>query len=506
MFKQSRNVVLRDFREEDIENKIRWINDPRNNAFLHYDLPLEAEKTRQWFLHKNNSLRQDCVIEYDGAPVGLIGLLDIDERNKKAEYYVCMGEPAYKRKGIARTATELILSYAFEDLGLKKVYLNVDALNEPACMLYESCGFACEGYFREDLLHNGKRIDRKRYAAFSDCFERRQGPSQGENVLILSAGTRNKIIQFFRRALSGRGRVVAADMSPLAPALYEADAWYTVPKMADPAYFDAIREICRKENIRGILSLIDPELSLLSAHQADFAALGVTVIGSSQELCEMSLDKYRMYRWLCEHGYRCARSWMDKEAFFAAVEAGEARYPVFLKPALGSASIAVSKAWDRETVELLFAHREGLMIQEYMAGQEIGADVYVDMISGEPVSIFTKKKLKMRAGETDKSVSFRDPKLFELIERFVREAGFRGPIDIDIFDENGDYVISEVNPRFGGGYPHAYECGCDHMHLIAENLSGRANERRIGGYEDGVFMMKYSETAFCRLPGQGETL
>ena len=103
-------------------------------------------------------------------------------------------------------------------------------------------------------------------------------------------------------------------------------------------------------------------------------------------------------------------------------------------------------------MELLFAHDDNLMIQEYLKGQEIGADCYIDMISGEVVSVFTKKKLLMRAGETDKAVSFKDEKLFALIEKFVNESGWRGQIDIDIFEIDGEYYISEVNPRFGGGY------------------------------------------------------
>ena len=99
----------------------------------------------------------------------------------------------------------------------------------------------------------------------------------------------------------------------------------------------------------------------------------------------------------------------------------------------------------------------------------------------------------MRAGETDKAVSFKDDRLFALIEKFVIEAGFRGQVDIDIFEIDGQYFISEVNPRFGGGYPHAYECGCDHMKLILENLRGNANKKNIGNYEEGVYMMKYNE-------------
>lgn len=313
------------------------------------------------------------------------------------------------------------------------------------------------------------------------------------NFLILAAGTRNKVVQYFKKTFDGVGTIVATDASELGPAIYDADKYYIVPPITSPGYIDLILDICRKEKISGVLSLIDPELSLLAENEEKFREVGTTVVGSSYELCEIALDKMQMYSWLTAHGYPCARSWEDRDAFYREVEAGRVEYPVFVKPARGSASISISKVYDRETVDLLFAHEDGLMIQEFLNGQEIGADVYIDMISGEVVSIFTKKKIKMRAGETDKAVSFKDPKLFEIIEKFVLEAGYRGQIDIDIFDIGGVYYISEVNPRFGGGYPHAYESGCDHMKLILNNLQGRANEKRIGDYDEGIYMMKYNE-------------
>lgn len=318
------------------------------------------------------------------------------------------------------------------------------------------------------------------------------------NILILSAGTRNKVVQYFKRAIGEKGNVIATDMSELAPAVYEADKFYKVPRMTDAGYLDVIFDICKKENISAVLTLIDPELSLLAKHKKDFAALGVTVIGSSYELCERALNKMDMYHWLTAQGYNCAKSYTCKDEFFKDVDEGKITYPVFVKPICGSASIAISKVHDKETVELLFAHNEKLMIQEFLNGQEIGADVYIDMVSGEVVSIFTKKKIIMRAGETDKAVSFKDEKLFALIEDFVQKSGWRGQIDIDIFEIGGEYYISEVNPRFGGGYPHAYECGCDHMMLICNNLEGRANEKRIGAYEENIFMMKYNEIAIRR--------
>lgn len=321
------------------------------------------------------------------------------------------------------------------------------------------------------------------------------------NILILSSGTRNKVVQYFKAALKDKGRVICTDMSNLAPSIYESDQFYTVPRMTAPGYIDVILDICKKEKIDGVLSLIDPELSLLAENKERFAAVGTTVIGSTYELCEMSLDKFQMFRWLTEHGYRCAKSYIDKESFFADVAAGKAKYPVFVKPARGSASIAISKVYDQETIELLFAHSDGLMIQEFLDGQEIGADVYIDMNSHRVVSIFTKKKILMRAGETDKAVSFQDEKLFALIKQFAEEAGYTGQIDIDLFQVDGEYFISEVNPRFGGGYPHAYECGCNHMELIVNNLEGKTNDGRIGQYEEGIYMMKYNEVMVRRIGG-----
>lgn len=86
------------------------------------------------------------------------------------------------------------------------------------------------------------------------------------NILVLSAGTRNKNVQYFKRTLEDKGMVVATDMSELAPAIYEADKYYIVPRMSEPGYLDKILSICEKEHIDGVLSLIAPELSLLAEH------------------------------------------------------------------------------------------------------------------------------------------------------------------------------------------------------------------------------------------------
>ena len=104
----------------------------------------------------------------------------------------------------------------------------------------------------------------------------------------------------------------------------------------------------------------------------------------------------------------------------------------------------------------------------------------------------------MRAGETDKAVSFCDSKLYQVIEKFVTEMGYKGVIDIDLFEIDGKYYISEVNPRFGGGYPHAYESGVNFMEFIVKNLEGNTNEVQVGKYQENIIMMKYNEVKIIK--------
>ena len=315
------------------------------------------------------------------------------------------------------------------------------------------------------------------------------------NILILSAGTRNKVVQAFKKAIGDEGKIIATDCSNLGPAVYDADKFYLVPRITAPGYIDRILEICKEEEISGVFSLIDPELSLLSKNADRFKEIGTTPVVSPYDLVETCFDKYEFFKLMLEYDIPTGRCFIDKDEFFKAKEKGEISYPVFCKPVRGSASININKVNSDAEVSLLTDLYDDIMIQEYMSGQEYGADVYIDMLTGKCTDIFVKKKIKMRAGETDKSVSYKNERLFNMIRNFVEKAGFRGMIDIDIFhDEKTDtFYFSEVNPRFGGGYPHAYACGVDMPTCLINNLKGIKNEVKIGEYKEGIVMMKYNE-------------
>ena len=321
------------------------------------------------------------------------------------------------------------------------------------------------------------------------------------NILILSCGTRNKLVRFFKETFHARGgRVVVTDCSPWAPALYEADAFYIVPPMREAGYLDEIGRICRKEKIDALLPLFEDELDLLAQNRERFEAQGIRAIVSDAESVALCRDKYRFFKHLEKNGIPAMFTCDSLKAFDRAQAEGKIDFPVFIKPVRGCGSVGISRVDCRELLEVLCRYSgEELLIQQYADGEEFGADVYVDLLSGQMTSVFVKKKVRMRAGETEKSVSVKDGALFELIGRTVSTLKLAGPIDMDIFKVDGRYYISEINPRFGGGYPHAWHAGVRFPELIAQNLSGQETERKIGAYEEGLCMMKFSDEIVRRV-------
>jgi len=147
--------------KEDIPLKLRWINDPKNNQYLHYDLPLEYDSTLEWFeRNRGNSNRFDGVIEIDNEPVGLIGLLDINTRFSKAEFHIMVGNHKYRGKGVALKATRIMLDVAFTKFGLNKVYSFIECENRSSLVLCTKAGFRVEGLLHQDAVLDGRFSNR----------------------------------------------------------------------------------------------------------------------------------------------------------------------------------------------------------------------------------------------------------------------------------------------------------------------------------------------------------
>lgn len=318
------------------------------------------------------------------------------------------------------------------------------------------------------------------------------------NILFCSAGRRAELLKDFRKSMDTEDKIVAADMSGLAPALYMADTRYLVPRIDDPTYLDAILDICRKEKINAVTTLIDPEIELLSKNRAQFEELGVEVLAPYTETAELCFDKFKMYQYLSAHGIPTPDTWGDYSSAMTAVEEGILAFPVFVKPRTGSGSVGARKVHDADTLKLLCEADPTLIIQRLMTG-DLDADVYIDTISHRAVSAFSKRKLETKIGGASKTISFKDEKLFSFIQQITELLKFNGPVDMDFFYQDETYYLSEVNPRFGGAYLHAYGAGVDFVKLIKNNLNGIENVPVFGDYDEDVVMMMYDSVVITKV-------
>lgn len=322
------------------------------------------------------------------------------------------------------------------------------------------------------------------------------------NILFCSVGRRCELLKDFRKTMGSTGKIVVTDLSIYAPAAYFADKFYQVPRIDDPVYISTILNICRKEEINAVTTCIDPEIMLLAEHRAKFNEIGVEVLAPYEETARICFDKFKMFQYLTSKGIRTVLTYGDLESFCKAEQAGEVAFPVFVKPREGSGSVGARKVSNMTALAEAMEQDPSLIIQEYMGDAvDLDADIYIDTISHKPVALFSKRKLETKIGGASKTISFKDQKLVDFVCNALNAFKFSGPIDMDLWYRNGEYYLSEVNPRFGGAYLHAYGAGVDFVELINKNIQGTANEPCFGNYEENVVMMMYDSVVIQKIEG-----
>ena len=298
------------------------------------------------------------------------------------------------------------------------------------------------------------------------------------NLLLTCGGARSYLLQILKTAVGSGGCVFTCDSSPDAPALRHADRGFVVPDVADPAYLDALRELCRRERVDLLLPSMEHELPLLAAHRGDFAADGTIIIVSTPAIVDTCGDKLKAAAFLTSAGVPVPKTWVSLEDARDAIVHGDVIFPVVVKPRWGVSSIGLSFPEDDRELELSWTvtrraiARSGLaavsatdpersvLVQERIDGAEYGFDVVNDL-RGRYVTTLVRRKLRMRAGQTDRAETVRHEPLEAIGEQIGRRLGHVGVLDCDAMaNPTGCYVV-DINPRIGGGYPFSHLAGAN---------------------------------------------
>ena len=91
-----------------------------------------------------------------GVHIGNIGLHEIDYKDGKATLGIMIGEKGCWDQGYGTDAVRALLRFAFQELNLHRVSLEVFDFNERAIRCYEKCGFRKEGVLRESVFRSGR--------------------------------------------------------------------------------------------------------------------------------------------------------------------------------------------------------------------------------------------------------------------------------------------------------------------------------------------------------------
>lgn len=297
------------------------------------------------------------------------------------------------------------------------------------------------------------------------------------NILFTSSGRRGYLLQYFKDALNGAGKVHAINSDPLVPSAYYADVMVKSPPIYSDEYIPFLLHYCKVNEIGLLIPLFDPDLPVLAAHRSAFESLGTKVLVSSSATINVCNDKWETYRYLQALRIGTPRTFLKISDFEEARKQGWLDYPVIVKPRWGMGSLSVYKAENHEELEVFYKRvvREisssylrfesaatpdhSVIIQEFIAGKEYGLDVINDL-QGKHVTTVVKRKLSMRLGGADMAETVFREDICTLGHAIASHLRHIGNLDMDVIcDEKDRLLVLEMNARIGGGYPFSHVAG-----------------------------------------------
>jgi RimJ/RimL family protein N-acetyltransferase len=177
---QGELVRLAQIDKDSLPTYVSWFRDYEVQRWLDDDVvvPLTDEAEAEWYDEaikgKNAYWFEIRTLEGDHL-IGSCGIFDTDTKNRSAELGIVIGEKDYWGKGYGTDAVQTLLRFAFGEVNLNRVYLQVFAYNQRAIRSYEKCGFRHEGTARQAQFREGRYHDVHIMAILFEEWQRHTG-------------------------------------------------------------------------------------------------------------------------------------------------------------------------------------------------------------------------------------------------------------------------------------------------------------------------------------------
>jgi carbamoyl-phosphate synthase large subunit len=299
-------------------------------------------------------------------------------------------------------------------------------------------------------------------------------------VLFTCAGQRVDILDAFGRA---GATTVAADVNPLAPSLYHADRYALVPRIQDPEYVPALRALVEEHDVRLIVPLTDLDQVTLARARDE---LGALVLLPDAETVERLGDKYRAHLLFAERGIASPPTWLTDEV------PDDSSFPLLVKARHGFGSRHIYRADDRAQLDFFLGYTPvDSIVQACLGGVEFSIDVFCDL-EGRCLNAIPRTMIESKGGESIKGMTIRDAALIELARDVAEKLLLVGPANIQCFREaDGSQLVTDINPRFGGGFPLPLAAGGRYPELALALANGERPEPRLGQFREGIVMTRF---------------
>jgi carbamoyl-phosphate synthase large subunit len=314
------------------------------------------------------------------------------------------------------------------------------------------------------------------------------------------------MVNYFKEALQGNGSVHAAN-SVETYAMKIADQSVLTPLIYDGNYIEFLLDYCLKNNIKAVISLFDIDLPVLAKNKQKFAENHISVIVSDYEFIKICNDKWLTYRFLTENGFNASTSFLSVKDVLNALESNTINFPLIIKPRWGMGSIGIFEADNKEELLVLYQKTlnsiknsylkyesnqeldKSVIIQEKLLGDEYGLDIF-NNLKGELLTCVPKKKLAMRAGETDSAEIIDSSELAEIGKKISQLSKHIGNLDVDCFWVDNKFYILEMNCRFGGQYPFSHLAGVNFPKALFKMINNEKIDEKLLKANPGTIGIK----------------